>query len=84
MLFYFSSFVSLVVEIGMKISGKADDAGDRQWLLQSAGRISSERVNKFTYQILPLRVNAIGASNRKYHFLSLFQHVLQEVLRKNS
>lgn len=77
-----SLFMSLVVEIGMKIRDcKADDAGDRQYMLQSTGRICSKRVNNFVNQILPLSMNAIGTCIRQYRFLSVFYQAPRKVLR---
>ena len=49
-------------------------------MLQCAGRISSRGV-KLIYQILPLSVNAIDTHIIKYHFQSVLQYVLQDVLR---
>lgn len=50
-------------------------------MLQSAELISSKRVNKLIYQILPLSVKAIDTCTRMYHLLSVFHYVLQEVLK---
>lgn len=80
MLFHVSPFVSLVVGIGLKICDcKAKDVEDT--ILKSAGRISFKSANKLIYQFLPLNINSIHTCIRRYHFLSVFLTVLQEVLQ---